>query len=260
MTGLSGMTGLTLTDVYDELYARRDPEAEVARIHPLLASTGGGPGRLLDIGCGTGRHAPAWCARGIRVTGVDTDTAAIATAKARAAALSPRPEYHAGTVADLPADGFDAATALFHVVNYLPDVVALVETLRAVRSRLVDGAPFVFDAWNGIAALLDPPRVKDDEAVGAGGRRITVRTSPSLDRMAQTVTLVMQGTVVEPDGTARSFESRYEHRLWMPRELAEVAEFCGFRRPGIVPADGRTGPADETCWKILFTTTARAER
>ena len=254
------MSELTFADVYDELYARRDPGEEVARIHPLLASAGGSPRRLLDLGCGTGRHAPAWCARGVRVTGVDTDTAAIAVANARADGLSPRPDYHAGTVDDLRDDGFDAAVALFHVVNYIPDVQSLIATLRAVRSRLVEGAPFVFDAWNGIAALLDPPRIKDDAAVGRGGRRITVRTTPRLDRMAQTVTLAMQGTVVEPDGSSRVFESSYTHRLWMPRELAEIAEYCGFDRPAVVPADGWDGPADETAWKILFTTAARAGR
>jgi hypothetical protein len=76
--------------------------------------------------------------------------------------------------------------------------------------------------------------------------------------MGQTVTLTMQGTVVETDGTSRSFENRYVHRLWMPRDLADILEICGFARPRILPADGRTGPADGQCWKILFATTARA--
>lgn len=253
------MTGLSLIDVYDELYARRDPAEEVARIHPLLRRTHG-PTRLLDIGCGTGRHAPAWCAHGVSVTGVDTDRAAIARAQERAAGLSPRPAYHAGPVETLRADGFDAATALFHVVNYLPDAATLIATLRAVRARLVDGAPFVFDAWNGIAALLDPPRVKDDEAVGRNGRRIAVRTTPSFDRMAQTVTLTMVGRVIETDGSSRPFESTFAHRLWMPRDLADMTEFCGFRRPVIRPAEGTATTADETCWKLLFTTAARTER
>ena len=46
----------------------------------------------------------------------------------------------------------------------------------------------------------------------------------------------------------------------MPRELAEIVELCGFHRPAIFPADGRDGVADQTCWKILFTTTARTDR
>lgn len=254
------MTGLTLTDVYDELYARRDPGEEVARIHMLLASPGGGPNRLLDLGCGTGRHASAWSALGVKVTGVDTDPAAISIATARTTGLSPRPDYHAGTIDTLPTGGFDAATALFHVVNYLPDIATLTATLRAIRSRLIDGAPFVFDAWNGIAALLDPPQVKDDEAIGRDGRRIAVRTTPQFDRMAQTVTLTMQGRVADADGTVRTFETSFVHRLWMPRDLAEIVGQVGFEPPRILPADGRDGPADEACWKVLFLTAARPGR
>lgn len=253
------MSRLSPTDVYDELYARRDPGEEVDRVRRLFADRGRDVRRLLDVGCGTGRHAAAWCRNGVQVTGVDTDAAAIAQARKRAPDLSPVPDYRLGTVCDLPLHRFDAATALFHVVNYIPDTAALVTTLRAIRARLVDGAPFAFDAWNGVAALLDPPRVKDDDAVGRNGRRISVRTTPAFDRMAQTVTLSVHGTVTEPDGSTGTFESVYEHRLWTPRELVDACVFSGFATPSIQPADGSAGPADETCWKILFVTSARAE-
>jgi SAM-dependent methyltransferase len=226
----------------------------------LLTSGGRAVERLLDIGCGTGRHAAAWCARGVRLTGVDTDSDAIAQARSRVGSLTPAPEFHAGDVINLPRHGFDAATALFHVVNYIPDATALIDTFRAVRARLNPGAAFAFDAWNGIAALLDPPRVKDDTVTGAGGRRLRVRTTPEFDRMAQTVILDVQGSVEDPDGSESRFATRYRHRLWTPREIIDLAEICGFRLEALLPADGSTATADERCWKILFVMTAKVDR
>lgn len=253
------MTTVAFADVYDELYARRDPVAEVGRVHALLASTGTRLHRLLDIGCATGRHAAAWCRLGVQLTGVDVDAVSIARARDRAAGLTPAPEFYVGTVADVAADGFDAATALFHVINYIPDVDTLIATLRCIRSRLAPGAPFVFDAWNGIAVLLDPPRVKDDATVGVGGRRIAMRTTPTLDHMAQVVTLDVNGTVTAPDGTIATFATRYAHRLWMPQDLVEIAKLSGFQLSAILRADG-AGPADETCWKVLFLMTSDAKQ
>lgn len=254
------MTTLKFAQVYDELYAGRDPAAEVARIHPLLTSHGRAVERLLDIGCGTGRHAAAWCARGVRLTGVDTDSDAIAQARSRADSLTPVPDFHVGDVAGLPQHGFDAATALFHVVNYIPDAAALIGTFRAVRDRLNPGAAFAFDAWNGVAALLDPPRVKDDTVIGTNGRRICLRTTPEFDRMAQTVVLDVQGRVEEVDGRESRFATRYRHRLWMPREIIDLAGWCGFRLDALLPANGSTGAADESCWKVLFVMTAKVDR
>ena len=73
--------------------------------------------RVLDLGCGAGRHSLAAAALGARVTGVDRDPAKLATAKERAAAARLTVEWLEvdleGPWPDL--DSFDAVL----VFNYL---------------------------------------------------------------------------------------------------------------------------------------------
>lgn len=69
-------------DRYDEEVFTRATTVEVAELRELLDLPAGG--RLLDVGCGTGRHAVPLALAGARVTGVDLSPAMLARAAARA--------------------------------------------------------------------------------------------------------------------------------------------------------------------------------
>lgn len=65
------------------MHADVPPSAWVQRFAALIPAGGA----VLDLACGSGRHLPLLLAQGLRVTGVDRDSAALAAA--RAAAGSP---------------------------------------------------------------------------------------------------------------------------------------------------------------------------
>ncbi|SFL76296.1 class I SAM-dependent methyltransferase [Geodermatophilus ruber] len=83
----------------------------------VLDAAAVGPGtRLLDLGCGAGRFARAAADRGARVTGIDTDPAAVA----RAAAEVPGGAFAVRDAHDPPAGPFDVVAAvqlLMHVAD-----------------------------------------------------------------------------------------------------------------------------------------------
>jgi len=234
--------------LYDRIYAGKDYAGEADSVLArLTALRGAVPGRILDIGCGTGGHARALAARGARVVGVDTDEAAIARANSGAGG----PDFHAGPVSALRDSAFDAAISLFHVVNYIPDRPALAQFLDAIAERLASGAPFLLDCWNGVAVLRDPPRIKEDTvADDSGVLRITTR--PTLDAMAQSVTLNVEIVATAPDGGEQRVEHRYRHRLWTPRDLCEHLAAAGFHDIAVSRWMRPGDPATAEDWKIML--------
>ncbi len=99
-----------------------------------------GQGRLLDVGCATGRFLQRMQALGWRVSGIELDPVAAATAR------TVTPDVTVGDPAEitLPAAGFDLVTA-FHVVEHLPDPTA---ALRNMLAWLAPGGLMIVEVPN----------------------------------------------------------------------------------------------------------------
>ena len=96
---------------YDEEPFTAATEAEVAFVCDVLALQPGA--HVLDVGCGTGRHAVPLAARGLQVTGVDLSPEMLARARDRAAAAGVRVELLEADARELPPIGpFDAGVCL----------------------------------------------------------------------------------------------------------------------------------------------------
>ena len=246
------MAATTYNEYYDKLYAAKDYDSEVKTLLRLFDNLSAAPvRRILDVGCGTGRHARALAAAGMEIVGVDRDSGAIEIARSHVADISPRPTFLAGSVSDVHEFNFDAAVSLFNVVNYIMDVPELLGFFGAIRDRLRPSAPFIFDCWNGIAAILSPPSRKITEVVCAD-EKITAETLPVVSLLSQRVELTSR-VQVHASGTLRhDFPHRYEHRLWMPQDLKDFLKMTGFEvlslsswaQPGV--------PAEPETWKVLF--------
>jgi len=97
---------------YDEEGFTQATDTEVAQLSTLLDLQ---PGQqVLDIGCGTGRHAVPLAALGLHVTGVDLSPAMLERASARADAAGVELDLIAADARDLPdhLGGFDVALCL----------------------------------------------------------------------------------------------------------------------------------------------------
>ena len=96
---------------YDCEEFTRNTEAEVRFIRERLRPPPGG--RILDVGCGTGRHSVGLARLGFRVTGVDLSGQMLALARQRAEEASVEVEWvHADATSFVRTDGFDAAICL----------------------------------------------------------------------------------------------------------------------------------------------------
>jgi SAM-dependent methyltransferase len=138
---------------YDLIYAQK-PYAEEARfVHKLL---GGRPGRLLDVACGSGRHAREFATLGWEVVGVDYSADLLELAQDL--------EVHRQDMRELEVPGapFDAVTCLFDSIGYPQANDGIVAALTRMRRHLAPGGRVAVEFLHAPALLAaaDPVRVR----------------------------------------------------------------------------------------------------
>jgi SAM-dependent methyltransferase len=129
---------------YLRLYPHRD-DAEAAQAVDLVARIAPVDGRrVLDLACGTGRHAARLRDRGARVVGLDLSRPLLARARRRDGAPL---TLVRGDMRRLPLrDGaFDLVVNLFTSFGYFTDDAEHDRVLRAAAAVLVPGGWFVLD-------------------------------------------------------------------------------------------------------------------
>jgi SAM-dependent methyltransferase len=117
-------------------------EAEI--VHEAIESRKRSGGlRLLDIGCGTGRHIEAlrtW----YECEGLDVDRAMLAIAQAR----NPECTFHCQDMIGFNLDyRFDAIVCLFGAIGYVPNVRLLEQTIETFYRHLKPGGVVVVEPW-----------------------------------------------------------------------------------------------------------------
>jgi SAM-dependent methyltransferase len=130
---------------YLDCYAHRDDTAGQSEVSFVVSVLGAAPGaRILDAGCGAGRHVRAFAHHGMKVLGVDLSSELLA--EARASGDEP---YVCADVRSLPLRdaSFDHAVSLFTSFGYFDDIGdrAQLSELRRVLRR---GGTFVIDFLN----------------------------------------------------------------------------------------------------------------
>jgi len=166
------------------------PSAWVARFAELVP-----PGaRLLDLACGSGRHARWFAARGVDVVAADRDTVALARL-AGIERLTPREVDLEGEAWPLSGERFDAVV----VANYLhrprlqaiadllaPDGALIYETFAQGNEAFGRPARAEFllapeELWAAFGTRLRPLAFEQGEVV-VGGRRAVVQRLAAVGR------------------------------------------------------------------------------
>jgi SAM-dependent methyltransferase len=153
----------------------------VAEVEFLLDVLTLEPGsRVLDLGCGTGRHAIELASRGFRVTGVDLSAQMLAQGMVKAQLAKVEVEWvHADATEYLAKERFDAVFCLcgaaFTTVDLAADPIEHdAAILRNVHASLKAGGLFVLTTPNGYRRIRE---VTDaDIATGAFDPATMVQT------------------------------------------------------------------------------------
>lgn len=138
------------SSLYFELYESQDTKlasAQVPQLLSLLALTP--PARILDVGCGYGRHSVELARLGFDVTGVDISEVQLTRAKEKASAAEVSVDFRLGDARALEFEAeFDAAISMFLSFGFFETDAEHVAMLRGIAQALRPGGRFLMDFWN----------------------------------------------------------------------------------------------------------------
>jgi SAM-dependent methyltransferase len=233
---------------YDSIYADKDYDSDIGVLSALCGSKQLSTSRVLEIGAGTASHTVLLASRAKELVSVeiDLDFATLARQKVEAAAhtnvkLSNRP---LGQLAD---GGFDGAAAFFHVLNYIAPDDRLV-FLKALSARLVPGAWFVTDMWNGDVVMREPPR-RETRDKTFGTTTIRQKIVPTIDARARTVTLGYE-IDVRQGGTNERFAEELKLYIWPMSDLEKMLVEAGFTDVQFWDWRRFPAPATDDSWRV----------
>ena len=175
MSGEAGWWDDYFDERFVEIYAPLLPEertrAEVAGAIELLGLPVGA--RILDLGCGWGRHAVGLARAGYRVTGLDLSAALLEHARRAARRARVRVDWVRADARELGFDAeFDAVVSLFSSLGYFPDEADDLRVLQGVRAALKPGGDFLLETMHRDRVVRD--YAERDWWEGPGGEIVRV--------------------------------------------------------------------------------------
>jgi SAM-dependent methyltransferase len=215
---------------YDLLYRDKDYAAESEYIGQLIARFAPGSQHLLELGCGTGKHARELAQAGFCVTGVERSQSMIQAATAAANASDSDVSIIAGDARSVRLERtFDVVLSLFHVVSYQASNADVLDFFRTAAIHLKQDGCFLFDIWYGPAVLSQLPeqRVKEMEDTQTVVRRIA---NPVIDLRRNLVDVNYSITVIDKQtGQTDQLHESHRMRYFFEPEIELFAEAVGMR-------------------------------
>jgi len=225
--------------LYDYEYRRR--RADIAFYREIARRRLAGPGRILELGAGSGRITIPLARDGHRVVAIDQSPAMLARLRARTEALGTatraRIEPVAADLRTFRVPGrFPLVIAAFNVLEHLYTRVELDACLRRVALHLEPGGAFVFDVQLPDLAWLDrdPTRrwSKTRFTDPTTGRAMYYSTNHDYDPVSQIVLIRLYYDPVDPQAPGARAATRIvklSQRKFFPAELEALIAHAGLR-------------------------------
>jgi len=218
---------------YDLFYANKDYASEASFVRDIINRYRPGVQSILELGCGSARHAVELVQGGVSVTGIDLSAEMIACGQEQLRRLAPQQRsrvilQQGDATRYVSTTIYDAVISLFHVVSYQTGNDALVGIFRSARTALNGNGLFVFDFWYGPAVLTERPEVRVKRLEQAGIE--VTRISEPVHYTDRNVVDVNYTLLISDPGNGRFEKSQETHSmryLFLP-EIELLAAMTGF--------------------------------
>ena len=187
--------------------------------------------KILDIGCGTGRHAIELTKRGYKVVGVDLSESQLKRAREKAAEQKLKIDFQQHDARKLPfSRKFDLAIMLCEGGFSLMETDEMnFEILKNATKALKDKGKFIFTTLNGLFPLFHSVKEFYESAAKEGN---SACKNCSFDLM----TFRDHNTVVFEDDAGTKKELTCNERYYVPSELTWLLKTLGYKKIDIFGA------------------------
>jgi SAM-dependent methyltransferase len=248
---VTGVFNDSYAATYDTVYAEKNYAAECQAVQNLIAKFGRGDIRkMLDLGCGTGRHAVIFASNGLDVTGVDQSEPMVVRARERPTQmkLGTNPEFLCGDIRNFSGRSpFDVAAMNFNVIGYMISNDDALGALGAARKNLRQNGLLIADFWYGPAVVTDPPGENTRE-FDSGDVRV-VRSSSGLHLPdSQCCEIAVKVTRLQGDRVLDQTLETHRVRYFFPLELELMLRVSGFQLLALTGFPDINAPASARKW------------
>ena len=180
--------------------------------------------KLIDIGCGTGRHSIELTKRGYRVTGVDLSDSLLARAKEKAKAQNVQIDFQKHDARKLPfVNEFDVALMLCEGAFPLMETDEMnYDILRNVANGLKTPGKLIFTTLNGLFPLVHSIENFCASTTKEGN---AVYNKNTFDVM----TFRDRNTTTVEDDFGNTKELECNERYYVPSEITWLLKSLGFK-------------------------------
>jgi SAM-dependent methyltransferase len=241
---------------YDLLYRDKDYHSEsvyVSKLLDLCLSKPVEKTSILDLACGTGRHAQELASMGYAVEGSDISAEMVNVANIRSAKNGQPIKFHNESfqTCNWIDRKFDALIAMFSAIGYLSSYQDLALTMSNIRYLLVENGVFIFDFWNGYAVAKNFSQTRIKRA--KNGDDTVIRISNTvLDEISQIATVTFDFIWLKSGHIIREFSEVHSIRYYFPQEMVSLMEANGFSVIHRCPFLNANNPIEPDDWNLTY--------
>ena len=234
---------------YDLFYGDKPYDVEARRVAELFASEG--PCRVLDVACGTGRHAAELAKLGYQVVGVDLSWHMLLAARRRVSTEGLAVPFSTQDMRSLAFKdaAFDGVVCLFDSIGYALSSNGVLQALSAFRRVLSPTGCLVMEFWHAPAmeSSFEPVRVRRWNVPDGEVVRISETTLLEDESAASVEYTVLE---LRDDGSYERFSETHVNRYFTLGEMDDLLRRAGLRPIEWFDRFDTSGPTDET-WHVL---------